>query len=369
MKVALLDLNAQYENIMTEIKAEIDKILNSHQYILGPAVKELEEDMQKYLNVKYAIGCASGTDALQLALMALEIGEGDEVITTPFTFFATASTIHRVGAKPVFVDIDEKTFNINPDLIEQAITPKTKAIMPVHLFGQPADMDKIMKIAQKHNLKVIEDNAQGIGAEFDGKFAGAIGDIGTLSFFPSKNLGAMGDGGMCLTNSEDLANKLKQLRVHGENPKYYHKWVGLNSRLDSIQAAVLKVKLKHLESWSEGRRKNAEIYREKLSGLTSIKLPYIHEKAKTIYNQFTVICENRDDLMAFLQKNEIGCAVYYPLSLHQQECFAYLGGKKGDCPISEKLSERVLSLPIFGELKKEQIEYVCEKIKEFYNNK
>ena len=365
MKVPLLDLNAQYKDIMTQIRAELDKVLISHQYILGPAVKELEEDMQSFLKVKHAVGCASGTDALQLALMALGLTEGDEVITTPFTFFATASTIHRVGAKPVFVDIDEKTFNIDVNLIEKAITKKTKAIMPVHLFGQPADMDTIMQIAKKHHLKVIEDSAQGIGAKWDDKFAGTISDIGTLSFFPSKNLGAMGDGGMCLTNCDDLAMKLRQLRVHGENPKYYHKWVGLNSRLDSLQAAVLKVKLKYLEKWSEGRRNNAKIYQEQLCGCDKVKLPYINEKAVTIYNQYTIVCDKRDDLMAHLQKNDIGCAIYYPLSLHLQECFAYLGGKEGDCPVSEKLSKQVLSLPIYGELTKEQIEFVAAKIKEF----
>jgi dTDP-4-amino-4,6-dideoxygalactose transaminase len=238
--------------------------------------------------------------------------------------------------------------------------------MPVHLFGQPAEMDKIMSLARRHNLKVIEDNAQGIGAKYDVKYAGTIGDIGTLSFFPSKNLGAMGDGGMCLTNCDDLAAKLRQLRVHGENPKYYHKWVGLNSRLDSLQAAVLKVKLKYLEGWSEGRRQNALLYQELLSDVKEIRLPFVHEKATTIYNQFTLICERRDELLAFLQKNEIGCAIYYPLSLHLQECFAYLGGKAGDCPVSEEMSRKVLSIPIYGELEREQIEYVAQKIREFY---
>ena len=374
MKVPLLDLSAQYLDIMPEIRQEIEKVLASHQYILGSAVKEFEEEMGKYLGVKHAIGCASGTDALQLALMAtiefpasfVDKENEIEVITTPFTFFATASTIHRVGAKPVFVDIDEKTFNINPDLIEMSITEKTRAIIPVHLFGQPAEMDKIMKISEKYNLKVIEDNAQGIGSKFEGHFAGLFGDIGTLSFFPSKNLGAMGDGGMCLTNCDDFATKLYQLRVHGENPKYFHKWVGLNSRLDSIQAAVLKIKLKYLENWSESRRQNASLYYELLSDLKNIKLPFIHPKTTTIFNQFTIICEKRDELMSFLQKNNIGCAVYYPLPLHLQECFSYLGGKKGDLPVSEMLSDKVLSLPIYGELKKEQINYVAKKINEFY---
>jgi dTDP-4-amino-4,6-dideoxygalactose transaminase len=226
-------------------------------------------------------------------------------------------------------------------------------------------MDKIMAIAKKHDLRVIEDNAQGIGAKYDGEFAGTIGEIGSLSFFPSKNLGAMGDAGMCLTNDNDLAVKMRQLRVHGENPKYYHKWVGLNSRLDSLQAAALKVKLRYLEEWSEGRRRNAAIYQELLGDVVGIQLPYIHEKATTIYNQFTILCDKRDELMAFLQKNEIGCAIYYPLSLHLQECFAYLGGKEGDCPVSEEISGKVLSLPIYGELDRPQVEYVAGKIKEF----
>jgi len=392
VKVPLLDLNAQYVDIMADIHSEIDRVFASHQYILGPVVAEFERDIQKYLDIPYAVGCASGTDAIELALRALDIGAGDEVITTPFTFFASASTIHRVGAKPVFIDIDERTFNLNPDLIEPAITKRTKAILPVHLFGQPAEMDKIMSIAKSHNLYVIEDNAQGIGCKYDGKFAGTIGHIGTLSFFPSKNLGAMGDGGMCLTHDEKLATKIRQLRTHGENPKYYHKWVGLNSRLDSLQAAVLKVKLPHLQDWSDGRRKNAKLYAQLLSGVKGITLPYIHEKAETIYNQYTILCdykdemlhhlqkidmghvscysdfiipEYRDDLMQYLQKNDIGCAIYYPLPLHLQECFAYLGYKAGDLPVSEKVCKHVLSLPIYGELTESQIKYVAEKIAGF----
>ena len=238
--------------------------------------------------------------------------------------------------------------------------------MPVHLFGQPCDMDAIMAIAQKHNLAVIEDNAQGIGSKWDGKMTCSFGDIGTLSFFPSKNLGAMGDAGMCLTNSEDLANKLKQLRVHGENPKYYHKWVGLNSRLDTLQAAILSIKLDYLQGWSEARRKNAEYYYQHLGDVPQIKLPYIHPKAWTIYNQFTLIAEDRQGLMKHLNDKEIGCAVYYPLPLHLQECFALLGGKKGDFPVSEELAEKVLSIPIYSELTTEQLDYVVQTIKQYY---
>ncbi len=366
MKVPLLDLHAQYEPILPKLKQVIEDVLSNHHYIMGPQVKAFEDKMANYLGIKHAIGCASGTDALVLALKALEIGSGAEVITTPFTFFATASSIWRNNAKPVFVDIDAQTFNLNPALIEKAITPQTKAIMPVHLFGQPCDMDAIMAIAQKHNLYVIEDNAQGIGAKWDGKMACSIGDIGTLSFFPSKNLGAMGDAGMCMTSSDDLAAKLKQLRVHGENPKYYHKWVGLNSRLDTLQAAILSVKLDYLQNWSEARRKNAEYYYQNLLDVPQIKLPYIHPKAWTIYNQFTLVAENRDALMKYLGEKEIGCAVYYPLPLHLQECFAKLGGKKGDFPVSETMADKVLSIPVYSELSIEQQDYVIESIRAFY---
>jgi dTDP-4-amino-4,6-dideoxygalactose transaminase len=367
MKVPLLDLNAQYAPIIDKIKQEINKVLETHQYILGPQVKEFEEKMTKYHGAKHAIGCASGTDALILALKALGIGAGDEVITTPFTFFATAGSIHRCGAKPVFVDIDPDTYNIDADLIEASITSKTKAIMPVHLFGQPAEMDKIMAIAKKHNLYVIEDNAQGIGSKYDGQVSATIGDIGTLSFFPSKNLGAMGDGGMCITNSDDFAAKLFQLRVHGENPKYIHKWVGLNSRLDSLQAAILSVKLDYLQGWSDARRHNAEYYFQHLSDIPQIKLPYIHPKAYSIYNQFTIAVENRDGLMKHLHENEIGNAIYYPLSLHLQECFADLGYKKGDLPISESCTGKVLSIPIDAALSDEQKGYIVQVIRNYYH--
>jgi dTDP-4-amino-4,6-dideoxygalactose transaminase len=366
MKVPLLDLHAQYDPILPMLKLVIDEVLSEHHYIMGPQVKAFEDKMAAYLGIKHAIGCASGTDALVLALKALDIGAGAEVITTPFTFFATASSIWRNNAKPVFVDIDPRTFNLDPALIEQAITPKTKAIMPVHLFGQPCDMDSIMAIAKKHNLYVIEDNAQGIGARWNDMLACSMGDIGTLSFFPSKNLGAMGDAGMCMTNSDDLAAKLRQLRVHGENPKYYHKWVGLNSRLDTMQAAILSVKLDYLKGWSIARMRNANYYYQHLCDLTQLKLPYIHPKARTIYNQFTMVVENRAALMKCLAEKEIGCAVYYPLPLHLQECFASLGGKKGDCPVSEAMAEKVLSIPIYSELSREQLDHVVDAIRTFY---
>lgn len=367
MNVPLLDLNAQYtDEIIKEIETEIAKVVSRHNYILGSKVKEFEEQMQEYLNVKYCIGCASGTDALILALQASGIGKGDEVITTPFTFFATASSIYRLGAKPVFADIREDTFNIDPGEIEKFINDKTRAIVPVHLFGQAAEMDTICRIAREHNLAIVEDNAQGIGAKYKEKFAGTFGDVGTLSFFPSKNLGAMGDAGMCMTNSESLAGKIKQLRVHGENPKYIHKWVGLNSRLDTIQAAVLSVKLKHLSKWSEQRRQNAEFYDEAMKDIEQVKTPFVSKNAVSIYNQYTLVVEKRDELMDYLKGQGVGCNVYYPLPLHLQDCFAEFGGKIGDCPVSEKLAGKVLSLPIYSELTRDMQLYVVEKVKEFY---
>lgn len=366
MKVPLLDLQAQYAPIMDAIRAEFEKVFATHAYKLGPQVKEFEAAIQDYCDVNHAVGCASGTDALVLALLALGVGEGDEVITTPFTFFATAGTIHRVGARPVFVDVKPDTFNIDPSKIEAKITDKTRAIMPVHLFGQPAEMDAIMAIARKHNLYVIEDNAQGIGAKFDGKTAGTIGDIGTLSFFPSKNLGAMGDAGMCMTNSADLAAKLDQLRQHGENPQYYHKWVGLNSRLDTLQAAALLVKLRSLATWSEQRRANADYYFRHLADVPQITLPHIHPKAESIFNQFTILATDRDGLMAHLRAHDIGCAVYYPLPLHLQECFSYMNHQAGDFPVTEALALQVLSIPVFSELTRQQQDYVIETIKSYY---
>lgn len=367
MKVPMLDLHAQYEALMPGIRVQLDKVFADHHYIMGDQVKEFEEKMQNYLGIKHAIGCASGTDALVLAVKALEIGEGDEIITTPFTFFATASSIWRNHSRPVFVDIDPRTFNLDPSKIEAAITPRTKAIMPVHLFGQCSDMDAIMAIAKKHNLKVIEDNAQGIGSTWNGQMSCSFGDIGTLSFFPSKNLGAMGDAGMCLTNDDELAGALRQLRVHGEGPKYYHKCVGLNSRLDTVQAAVLLVKLDHLAAWSKARRDNAAFYDSQLAGIEGLSTPYIEPKAVTIYNQYTFIAAQRDELMKHLQKRGIGCAVYYPLPLHLQECFTDLNYQKGDMPVAEEMAEKVLSIPIYPELPQAMKDYVVDSVKEFYN--
>lgn len=366
MKVPMLDLHAQYDALMPQIRAQLENVFKDHHYIMGAQVKELETRMQEYLGIKHAIGCASGTDALVLAVKALDISEGDEVITTPFTFFASASSIWRNHAKPVFVDIDENTFNLDPAKIEAAISSKTKAIMPVHIFGQCCNMDAIMEIAHKHNLKVIEDNAQGIGATWNGKMSCSFGDIGTLSFFPSKNLGAMGDAGMCLTNDDELAAGLRQLRVHGENPKYFHQRVGLNSRLDTLQAAILLVKLEKLSDWSNKRRANAAFYDAQLQNIRELKTPQIAPQAKTIYNQYTLVTERRDDLMAHLQKKDIGCAIYYPLPLHLQDCFSVLGYKKGDLPIAERLANQVLSIPIYPELTDDMKAYVAQSIREFF---
>lgn len=365
MKVPMLDLHAQYEPLMKDIREQIERVFSDHHYIMGAQVPELETKMQEYLGIKHAIACASGTDALVLAIKALGIGEGDEIITTPFTFFATAGSISRNHARPVFVDIDPRTFNIDPERIEAAITPRTKAIMPVHLFGQSANMERIMEIARKHDLYVIEDNAQGIGCTYAGKMSCSFGDIGTLSFFPSKNLGAMGDAGMCLTNNDEFADTLRKLRVHGADKTYVHKWVGYNSRLDTLQAAVLLVKLDALEGWSKARRANAEFYNRELDGLKGITTPYIDPKAVSIYNQYTLLCEDRDGLKKHLQEHGVGCAVYYPVPLHLQECFAGLGYQKGDMPVAEKYAGQVLSIPIYPELTDEQKLYVCRTIKDY----
>ncbi len=366
MKVPLLDLDLQYDGILDEIKTEINDVIATHRYIMGPKISEFESQIEEFLNVKHAIACASGSDALVLALRALGLKKGDEVITVPFTFFATCGAIERIGAKTVFVDIDKDTFNMSPDKLEEALTENTKAIIPVHLFGQPAEMDKIMDFAKKHNLYVIEDTAQGIGSLYQGKAAGTIGDIGTLSFFPSKNLGAMGDAGMCLTNNDELAKDLRQMRVHGEDPKYFHKFVGMNSRMDTLQAAVLSVKLKKLKGWTELRRKNAEYYYKHLKDVDQIQLPVVLDDAYMIYNQFTIRTDKRDELMCALKDANIGCAVYYPLALHLQECFDYLGYKEGDFPESEKASHEVLSIPIFSELTEAQMDYVIKTIKDFF---
>jgi dTDP-4-amino-4,6-dideoxygalactose transaminase len=376
MRIPLLDLKAQYADIKDEVKKAIDDVLESQHFILGPKVEELEKNIAIYSQTKYAVGVSSGTDALLVSLMALCIGPGDEVITTPFTFFATAGVISRLYARPVFVDIDPITYNINPPKIERAITKKTKAIIPIHLFGQCVDMDPVLEIAKKHNLYVIEDAAQSLGAEYKGRKAGSMGDLGIFSFFPSKNLGGIGDGGMVVTNNEALYKKVKILRVHGSNPKYFHKIVGGNFRLDAIQAAVLNVKLKYLDRWSQGRQDNARDYDQKFKAAGRIKKGLIEtpkavykdggDKNYHIYNQYTIRAKDRDRLAAFLGEKAIGMDIYYPVPLHLQECYKDLGYKKGDLPVAEEAAGSVLSLPIYPELTAEQKNYIVEKIAGFY---
>lgn len=371
MNVPLLDLKQQNDALRPEIEAALGRVLDTNGFILGGEVAELEKELAAYCGVRYAIGCASGSDAILLALMALDVGPGDEVITTPYSFFATASSITRLGATPVFVDIDPVTYNLDAAQVEAKITSNTKAIEPVHLYGQCSDMAALREIAGRHGIPVVEDAAQAIGAEEDGVQAGAIGEIGCFSFYPSKNLGGMGDGGFVTTNDDALAKKLLALRVHGAEEKYYHKYVGINSRLDGFQGAVLRVKLPNLDEWTDKRRANAATYRRLFTdlGLTEqIGLPFERSNAKHIYNQYVIrVPGRRDELRTFLTEKGIGSDIYYPVPLHLQECFAYLGYKAGDMPESEKAALETLALPIYPEMRPEQQEYVAETIVEFFN--
>ena len=372
MRVPFLDLKRQYRSIKQEIDEAIQTVLNSQQFILGEEVEEFERRMAKYCGVKHAIGVASGTDALLLSLKANGISGG--VITTPFTFFATAGAIHNAGATSVFADIEPDTYNIDAEEVKKLLRSKgnkkirIKAIIPVHLFGQAADMDAIMAIAEEHDLVVIEDAAQAIGEEYRGKKVGSIA-IGCFSFFPSKNLGGYGDGGLITTNDDELADKIRTLRMHGAKPKYYHHVVGYNSRLDTIQAAILNVKLNHLEEWTTKRRDNAMFYSNALEDINGDELetPQISKGRRHVFNQYTIRVKNgkRDKLKEFLEEQGISTAIYYPLPLHLQPCFSFLGYKKGDFPAAEKASAEVLSLPIYPELEKEEREYVVGKIGEF----
>ncbi len=369
LSVPLLDLGAQYAPIEAQVLDVIGEVFKQKQFILGPKVTELEKAICDYCQVPFSLGVSSGTDAIILALMALNIGQGDEVIIPPFTFFATAGCVSRVGATPVFVDVSPDTFNINPDLIEAAITPNTKAIMPVHLFGQMADMDAIMAIAKKHNLYVIEDASQAIGCNYQTKdgqtlWAGAVGDIGCFSFFPSKNLGCCGDGGMVTTKHADLAEKMFLLRNHGAKERYFHDEVGGNFRLDAIQAAVLLVKLPLLEDQHQRRQKNGAYYNQQLAGI--VQTPTALPGYRMIYNQYTLRTEKRDALQAHLNAHNIGNAIYYPLPLHLQACFAHLGYKQGDFPESERAAKEVLSIPVYAELTDEQKQRVVDVIKTFF---
>lgn len=369
--VPLLDLKPQYAALKEEILKEISAVCDAQAFILGPKVEAFEKAVASYCQSPYAVGVTSGSDALIMALMAENIGPGDEVITTPFTFFATVGAIVRVGATPVFADVDPVTFNIDPKCIAAKITPRTRAVIPVHLFGQCADMDPIMALARQHDLVVIEDACQAIGAEYRGRRAGSIADYGCFSFFPSKNLGGFGDGGLVTTGTEARYLKLKSLRNHGQSSTYIHDFVGGNFRLDALQAVVLNIKLPHLDSWSAARQRNAAEYRELfaaagLEGKVALpqEAPY---PVRHIYNQFSILVADgkRDALLANLRGQGIGCAVYYPLSLHLQKCFENLGGKPGDCPVSEKLSQEIMSIPIFPESTREQRQTVVSAIAAF----
>lgn len=365
MQIPLLDLNTQYQTCKSDVLKAINMVCDNQLFALGPAVADFEEKVAAYCGCKHAIGVSSGTDALIVALMALDIKPGDEVITSPFTFFATAGSIARVGAKPVFVDVDAETFNIDTSLIEKQVNEKTRVIIPVHLFGQLAQMKPILEIAERHNLAVVEDAAQAIGASQDGKMAGTLGDLGCFSFYPTKNLGGFGDGGLVTTNSTALAEKMKILRDHGQNPQYFYGIIGGNFRLDGIQGAVLGAKLKYLDGWNEKRRKNAAIY-DDIFADSPVKAPYIAANNSSVYHQYTITAPDRDNLQKFLAKKGIGSAIFYPKALHLQECFSSLGYKEGDLPVSERLCKEVLSLPVYPELTAEQIETIAETVLKFY---
>jgi dTDP-4-amino-4,6-dideoxygalactose transaminase len=397
--VPLLDLQAQYETIRDEVRAAVDRVFDAQHFVLGAEVQALEEEIARYSQTKFAIGCASGSDALLLALMSCGVSESDEVITTPFSFFATAGAITRLGARPVFVDIDERTFNLDPGLVDAAITERTKAIIPVHLYGQCAEMDPLLELGRQGwrrtagkdagaprdagatrdagapsngaSIPIIEDAAQAIGAEDAGRRAGSMGTIGCLSFYPSKNLGGAGDGGMLVTNDLDHARRLHMLRVHGEETKYHHQVVGINSRLDALQAAVLRVKLPHLDQWTTARQRKAQQYELMFvdAGLAEqIEVPFVRPNARHIFHQFVIRLRDgkRDALRNHLRACGVGTDIYYPLPLHLQKCFAYLGYKEGDFPVAEQAAKETLALPVYPELTDDQQDYVVTSIGEFF---
>ncbi len=375
-KVPFFDLNVQFKSIEEEVKSALDKVFGTQQFIMGREVQALEETIARYCGTRYAVGVASGSDALLLSLMALGIGTGDEVLLPPFTFFATAGSVSRLGALPVFVDIDPKTYNIDPSKVEERISAKTKAMVPVHLFGQCADMNPLLKIAKEKKLFIIEDAAQALGAEYkpvtgeEGRRAGQMGAFGCFSFYPTKNLGAFGDAGMIVTDNPDLSEKARLLRAHGSQPKYFHKWIGINSRLDTIQAAILLVKFKHLEKWTLERQRKAEryglLFRDLLSSVEGIALPTVQYQNRHIFHQYVIRVRERDRLRKFLTAEGIGTDIYYPLPLHLQECYASLKYRQGDLPNSEKAAQEVLALPIYPELTEDQQTAVVDRIKAFY---
>ncbi|MFT4414440.1 DegT/DnrJ/EryC1/StrS family aminotransferase [Fredinandcohnia humi] len=368
MKVPMLDLTEQYQELREQMLQTLDEVMGSAHFILGDNVKKLESDIATYSNASHAIGCGNGSDAIHIALQAAGVGEGDEVITTPFTFFATGGAIVRVGATPVYVDIDPVTFNIDPAKVEEAVTEKTKAIIPVHLYGQMADMDGLVAVAKKHNLFIIEDGAQAIGAKYKGKTVGELGTAGTYSFFPTKNLGAYGDAGMIVTSNDEIAENCRVIRVHGSKPKYYHHVLGYNSRLDELQAAILNVKFPHLNKWSELRREKAANYTRLLNEAlpNEVVTPVEVEGNYHVFHQYTIRVEKRDELQKYLKEQGVETMIYYPLALHLQPVFKNLGYKEGDFPEAEKAAKEALSLPMFPELALEQQEYVVSKIVEFF---
>ena len=369
MKVPLIDLSGQHKSLRPDLLDAVARVIDSQQFVLGSEVAALEQEIARYSTTNFAIGCASGSDALLLALMALDMKAGDEVITTPFTFFATGSAIARVGARPKFVDIDPQTYNIDPKRVEAAINERTRAIMPVHMYGQCADMDPLLEIAGRHGLPVIEDAAQAIGAMDRGRRAGSMGQQGCFSFYPTKNLGGAGDGGMVVTSDESLATRVRKLRVHGGATEYLHDEIGINSRLDAMQAAILRVKLKHLEEWSEARRGKAAIYDELLEDAERngrLTRPFVRSEARHIFHQYVIRVPGcRDELIKHLSQHGVGNKVYYPVPLHLQQCFAYLGHKPGEFPEAEGASLETVALPCFPELTAQQQNYVAEVLAKF----
>ena len=367
MNIPFVDLNRQYKSIKDELDKEIFRVTETGQFILGEDVESFEKDFAKFVGAKYSVGLDSGTSALELSLRALGIGPGDEVITVANTFIATASSIAFVGAKPVLVDINPETYNIDPDKIKEKITKKTKAIIPVHLYGQPCEIDEIMDIAKKNSLYVIEDACQSHGAEYKNKKTGSIGDISAFSFYPAKNLGCFGDGGAIATNNEEIAEKIKMLRNYGQKQKYHHEFIAYNRRLDNLQAAILRVKLKYLEKWNEMRIKNARRYDQLFQDIGQIITPKAIKNSKHVYHLYVVRCQERDKLQQFLKENGISTGIHYPIPIHMQPAFKNLGLNQGAFPITEKFCGEILSLPMFPELREDEIEYTVEKIEEFYS--
>lgn len=364
MNIPFLDLTRQYELMKNEIDETLQRVAASGHYIGGEEIQKLEEEIARYCGTGFGVSLSSGTDALLASLMAVGVGEGDEVITSPFTFISTAEVVSLLRARPVFVDIEQDTFNLDPDLVESRITERTKCIIPVHLFGHMADMHALLDIAHRHGLKVVEDAAQAIGSSFDGKKAGSLGDTGCFSFFPSKNLGAFGDGGLVITDDQELSKRIGIIKDHGSTRRYHHSMLGFNGRLDAIQAAVLRVKLRYLDEWTEKRRRNASYYGERLGKY--VKVPFCREGYFHVFHQYSILTEQRDRLTEYLSSRGVPTAIYYPIPLHLQEVFRGLDYGKGDFPVAETVSEKILSLPVFPELEDNEKEYIVNAIVSFF---